>query len=200
MGFGFFMWFYWWFRVVGCYIPRPPLWVGVSPLSWGFIWPGGPVIWQGRRRVKWPLRAGLLVRNLVDYSKQGEHTVVELRGKCVEPTGTFLLILICVYSLYYCTWNAVCEYFVSRLAALWCCPTYWQNGIPSPYDRIYNFVGRFYTSTVFQKGKSNVFFGKCFGIRDQLSFHGHISRGDRKNEAFHCFNGATELESSVVVA
>jgi hypothetical protein len=51
------------FRVLGCYI-APPLWVGVSPLSWGFIWPGGPVIWHGRRRVKWPLCAPLPLKSM----------------------------------------------------------------------------------------------------------------------------------------
>jgi hypothetical protein len=46
----------------------------------------------------------------------------------------------------------------------------------------------------------NFSFSKYFGIRDQLWFHGHDSRGDREIEALHCFNGATEVEGSVVVA
>ncbi len=44
------------------------------------------------------------------------------------------------------------------------------------------------------------FFEKWFGSRDQLQFHGHDSRGDREIDAFHRFNGATEVEGSVVVA
>ena len=44
------------------------------------------------------------------------------------------------------------------------------------------------------------FFEKKFGIRDQLQFHGHDIRGDREIEAFHRFNGPTEVEGSVVVA
>jgi hypothetical protein len=32
------------------------------------------------------------------------------------------------------------------------------------------------------------------------SFYGHDSRGDREINAFHRFNGATEVEGSVVVA
>jgi hypothetical protein len=40
----------------------------------------------------------------------------------------------------------------------------------------------------------NFFFAKYSGICDQLYFHGHDSHGDREIEAFHCFNGATEVE------
>jgi hypothetical protein len=46
----------------------------------------------------------------------------------------------------------------------------------------------------------NVFFAKRFGVRHQLWFRGHDSHGDRKIGAFHCFNGAMEVEGSVVVA
>ena len=43
-------------------------------------------------------------------------------------------------------------------------------------------------------------FEKRFGIRDQMQFYGHDSRGDREINAFHRCNGATEVEGSVVVA
>jgi hypothetical protein len=45
--------------------------------------------------------------------------------------------------------------------------------------------------------KLEFLFVKCFDIRDQLQFDG---RADRKVEAFHRFNGATEVEGSAVVA
>jgi hypothetical protein len=48
--------------------------------------------------------------------------------------------------------------------------------------------------------KIEFFFEKCFGIRDQMQFHGHESRGDREIDAVRRFNGATEVESTVVVA
>jgi hypothetical protein len=48
--------------------------------------------------------------------------------------------------------------------------------------------------------KIEFFFEKCFGICEQMQFHGHDSRGDREIDAFHRFNGATEVEGSVVVA
>jgi hypothetical protein len=41
---------------------------------------------------------------------------------------------------------------------------------------------------------------KKSGIRDQMQFHGHDSRADREIDAFHRFNGATEVEGSVEVA
>jgi hypothetical protein len=51
----------------------------------------------------------------------------------------------------------------------------------------------------FHTGNSS-FFWKKFLHTYQLQFHGHDSREDRKIEAFHRFNGATEVEGSVVVA
>jgi hypothetical protein len=38
-----------------------------------------------------------------------------------------------------------------------------------------------------------------FRLPSPDAFHGHDSRGDREIDAFHCFNGATEVEGSVLV-
>jgi ankyrin repeat protein len=57
--------------------------------------------------------------------------------------------------------------------------------------------------TLFYYDKKDINFSiaKCFGIRDQLQFHGHDSRGgSREIGAFNCFNRVMEVEGSVVMA